>query len=802
MGSRLGQPAQVDRRILMDPAKASEKIDDSRKDMDDPRLLAVVREYMAAVESGRRPKRHEFVARHPEIAADLSACLQGLAFVNSAAAEVNGPVEDAFAHSEVNTERALGDFRLLREIGRGGMGVVYEAIQLSLGRRVAVKILPMTAALDPRHLERFRNEAQAAAQLHHTNIVPVYAVGCERSVHFYAMQLIDGQSLAQVIEELRQAASFRQTPPRPSSDLPYSAERWRTSEISRNSRFEEKSGTALITADAPAFSALEPATNLTSVHTAKRLEYFRAIAAMVLQAAEALAYAHRLRVVHRDIKPANLLLDSRGTLWITDFGLAQMYSDSNLTQTGDLLGTLRYMSPEQASGRAVVLDQRTDIYSLGITFYELLTLERAFPGTTREQLMQQIKSVEPRSPRSIDRKIPVELENIICKATAKEAGERYPSAEALAEDIQRFLHDEPVLAKPPSLWNKAVKWTWRHRTATMYAMIVLLLGFVGAVVSGGLIAREQRLTAAAYVREQHRAQEANQQRELAQRNFTQARQAVDFFTLMTINDIPPAPDMLQVRRGLLEASLNYYQSFLEQQPGDSSVDAQLNAAKTQVTTVLAELGAVDEFMRADFEVRLLAYRFVQEDLGLSPAQVARAESLVLHDPSQLSIGKSLDSMTSPQIRELMLQESAGRGSAITEILTPLQSKRLHEISRQIRGVFAFSDPDVAAALSLTPTQKEFLRTACAEIYKPRGPDLPTASVEKAMMQTAVAALLARMDSGQVREWQAMTGRTYYGSVPLHESWFMPARRDLNQHGPATRGTLDSNDGNGIDFRRE
>ena len=171
---------------------------------DDPRLLAAVQEYIAAMEAGRRPNRQEFLARHSEIADDLSACLQGLAFVNSAAARINGPAaEIATAAVDLTAGRPLGDFQLLQEIGRGGMGVVYQAIQLSLGRHVAVKILPMAASLDSRHLQRFRNEAQAAAQLHHTNIVPVYAVGCERSVHFYAMQLIDGQSLEDVIVQLR-----------------------------------------------------------------------------------------------------------------------------------------------------------------------------------------------------------------------------------------------------------------------------------------------------------------------------------------------------------------------------------------------------------------------------------------------------------------------------------------------------------------------------------------------------------------------------------------------------------------------
>ncbi|HZL37036.1 MAG TPA: protein kinase, partial [Tepidisphaeraceae bacterium] len=178
---------------------------------DDPRLVEALAAYVSAAEAGRRPNRQEFLARYPDVARELASSLAALAFVHSAAGQVNGTgardtrgADDRF-EAEIIEGRALGDFRLVREIGRGGMGVVYEAVQLSLGRRVALKVLSFAAAMDHRHLQRFHNEAQAAAQLHHSNIVPVYAVGCERSVHFYAMQLIDGQSLAGVIEELRAA---------------------------------------------------------------------------------------------------------------------------------------------------------------------------------------------------------------------------------------------------------------------------------------------------------------------------------------------------------------------------------------------------------------------------------------------------------------------------------------------------------------------------------------------------------------------------------------------------------------------
>src|SRR5262249_6071443 len=224
-------------------------------------------------------------------------------------------------------ESPLGDFRLVREIGRGGMGVVYEAVQLSLGRRVALKVLPFAAALDARQLRRFKNEAQAAAHLHHPHIVPVYAVGSERGVHYYAMQFIDGQTLSAQIQELRQRQIDK-------------VARWQGDKVT------EGPGT------------------LPSCHLVTLSEFFRTAARLGLQAAEALEHAHGVGVVHRDVKPANLLIDGPGNVWVTDFGLARLQSEPGLTMTGDLLGTLRYMSPEQALARPGGVDHRTDVYSL------------------------------------------------------------------------------------------------------------------------------------------------------------------------------------------------------------------------------------------------------------------------------------------------------------------------------------------------------------------------------------------------------------------------------------------------------
>jgi WD40 repeat protein/serine/threonine protein kinase/Tfp pilus assembly protein PilF len=423
-------------------------------------------EYLAAAEAGTAPPREEFLARHPELAEDLDACLAALRFIGRAA---DGPrsvvAEVAGVQAPEQSPGQLGDFRILREVGRGGMGVVYEAEQVSLGRRVALKVLPFAATLDSRHLQRFQNEARAAASLDHPHIVHVHAVGCERGVHYYAMQFIDGQTLAALIADLRQRGG-RRVLPEAQPTTPHTPE-----PLAPESHPEDT---------APQAAASTERTPLDRAH-------FRRVAELGIQAAEALDHAHTLGIVHRDIKPANLLVDARGGLWVADFGLAHIQSDSRLTMTGDLIGTLRYMSPEQALAKRVVVDHRTDVYSLGATLYELLTLEPAFSGTDRQELLRQIAFEEPKAPRRVDKAIPSELETIVLKALEKNPAERYATAKELAEDLRRWLGDEPIRARPAGLVRRLRKWGRRHQAIVGSAFAAVGVVTVVLAISSGLI---------------------------------------------------------------------------------------------------------------------------------------------------------------------------------------------------------------------------------------------------------------------------------------------------------------------------
>ena len=362
----------------------------------------------------------------------------------------------------------LGDFRILRELGRGGMGVVYEAEQLSLGRRIALKVLPFAAMLDKQQLARFKNEARAAATLDHPNIVAIYSVGAERSVHYYAMQLVEGQSLAQMIAKLRGKSDVRD-PLSVAETAAFSAAPAPSPPLTPPHRGE---------GDGCTVRDLQAAISTLLVVDSR--EYFRSVSQLGIQAAEALDHAHQNGILHRDIKPANLLVDDSGKLWITDFGLARIEADAGMTMTGDMLGTLRYMSPEQALAKRVVVDHRSDIYSLGVTLYELLTLRPAFAGDDRHELLRQIAFEEPRKPRQINGRIPQDLETIVLKALEKNPLDRYVTAREMADDLRRFSEHRSIHARRPTLLQRTQKLLRRHRVAANIvaaaAVLILICG--------------------------------------------------------------------------------------------------------------------------------------------------------------------------------------------------------------------------------------------------------------------------------------------------------------------------------------
>jgi serine/threonine protein kinase len=726
--------------------------------IDDPRVAAAMQEYLDALDAGRTPPREAFLAQHAEIAAELAGCLEGLDLVHEAALVIRHSEDPPAALSPEELNQPLGDFRIIREIGRGGMGVVYEAVQLSLGRRVALKVLPLAAALDPKHLQRFKNEAQAAAQLHHTNIVPVYAVGSERGVHYYSMQLIDGYSLADLIDHRRQllgksmnlpgdrpgnqptekatpATPAIPQPPRPDDRTEAFVPQPPPVADSRVAVGREADPLRGCPDGAPGLpfghpqppnAALETAVRGSTHKTASERNsaaYFRTIAGLIRQAALALEHAHQLGVVHRDVKPANLLLDERGHLWITDFGLALFHANLQLTRTGDMLGTMRYMSPEQTSGDRVVLDHRTDIYSLGVTLYELLTLEPVVAGAEPHSVLRRIMEEEPRPPRAIDKHIPIELETIVLKAIAKSPAERYATAAAMADDLQRWLDDKPIQARRPTLAEHAARWSRRHWPLIAATAGILALATLGLLLFSIILATEHAGTVAAYKSEaQHRIAAdkqrlaADEQRLVAERekraadeSFRQARQAVDTFLGLSEEELANKPIFHQVRRKFLQAALDYYNEFLDQRRNDPAVRQELLESTQWVAEIVAELAALDRF--ATF--MLLANRYVQEDIGLSADQ---REKLLGVLTLSADAGQRVDRNQPPlDIEGGQLSEQVNQLTENVEaVLTAKQLARLSQISLQQRGPFAFKSPEIIKTLALTADQRKTINAIIEE----------------------------------------------------------------------------------------
>ncbi len=640
----------------------------------DAKLNDVIVAYLEAAEAGWAPPAEQVLTAYPDLRADLSEFFRNRDSVE----RIAGPLRDvARAAAELPAGEPLGrlgDYQLLREVGRGGMGVVYEAEQISLRRRVALKVLPFAAAVDPRQLQRFRTEALAAAHLQHEHIVPVYAVGTERGVHYYAMRFIDGQSLAAVVTARRGPGVATGI----DATMPYLA----------NADVETVPDT---TAPAPASG--------TAGRELTARQYPRWVAETGRQAAVALEHAHQMGVVHRDIKPANLLLDSAGKLWVADFGLAQVSTDAGLTLTGEILGTLRYASPEQALAKPGLIDHRSDVYSLGATLYELLTLRPMFDAANRLSLLRQIADTEPVPPRAVDRAIPAELETIVLKAVAKEPTDRYPTAAAFADDLQRFLDRRPILARRPTAVEKAVKWLRRHPAYTAVGLFVLVLTAVGFGIATALIAREKGRTDDALAREKQRANEAEQR-------FDLARNAADEMIRFADEELGYNPPQQAARRRLLETALAYYQQFLDLRKDDPNATADLEATRARVSGVLADLAV----MQGSYRHLLLGRADVHDDLRLTEAKRQQCRELLARFTDfRFDPGAALFRMTADERSRKMVEEIKAHEADVTKLLSVEQLKRLGQIGLQMRGPTAFHETEVIAALKLTADQREKLR---------------------------------------------------------------------------------------------
>jgi tetratricopeptide (TPR) repeat protein len=480
-------------------------------------------EYLERLAAGETPDVAEFARRYPQVAGVLPQVLPALELLRTLAPPVP----------------ALGEFRILREIGRGGMGVVYEAVQISLGRRVALKVLPASGMVDARSLTRFQVEAQVMAALHHPHIVPIFAVGCDRGMHYYAMQLIEGCSLA---ERLREAGQERLVPREAARLAMQAAE-----------ALEHAHGLGILHRD------IKPGNLLVDVQG---------------------------HVWVTDFGLARLE------------GAGDGPGSGDLTDSGDRPGTLRYMSPEQAAGGRV-LDPRADVYSLGATLYELLVGRPAFGGTDHAELLRRIAHYEPVPPRRLDPAIPRDLETIVSKAMAKEPERRYDTARELAEDLGRFLDDRPILARRPGPIERLGRLPRRHRRATAAAAALLVLAVLASAFGMARLWQEQRRTHDALLK----AQDARRhEREALLFTFTASDRVADRALVRIASAADPKdPAELARDRDFCRAALGYYEEIAGRYRRDVEMQPIVAAADHRIgfiRMILGEPGAEDAHRRS------------------------------------------------------------------------------------------------------------------------------------------------------------------------------------------------------------
>lgn len=561
----------------------------------DDLLEEIAEHYLDSFRKGNPPPFSYYVRKCPSLESEIVDLLKSLKSIERfGVRETNR--KNAYEKERITSRNipaldSLGDFEIVRQIGRGGMGTVYLAADKVLDRKVALKVLDVPSKKKSDRLERFQREARLASRLHHTNIVPVFGVGSEKQYFYYAMQFINGVDVRQIIDALKDNSSG---PNDFSVNLFEHAERLIGGHEDSNFEAEGSTGDGRLSSSGSVGQMYLGETDSLVEAIPKSESYWLSVAKIGAQVADALSYAHNNGIVHRDIKPSNLLMDRNGTVWVTDFGLAKFSEDDDLTQTDDVLGTLRYMAPEQLSGKH---SAASDIYSLGVTLYELLTLRPACDATDYATLLSQKKDAAFKVPHEIDRRVPRDLETIILKAMHPDAKGRYKSAVEFAEDLRAFLADRPIQARRSTFVERTVRWCRKNKqVAALLATVVCLLAVLPIVLG------------VAYYRESTERERAEEILVVAMDGLEQIfNSVVDRDQVLSENEVQLEESASQVTPlritpesgSFLAGMLTLYDKLAER---NSSGNTQLLAATAKASWRVAEifqiLGQYDEALAA------------------------------------------------------------------------------------------------------------------------------------------------------------------------------------------------------------
>ncbi|MEM8669508.1 MAG: serine/threonine-protein kinase [Planctomycetota bacterium] len=536
-------------------------------------------EFLERRRQGEDPQIEDYAERYAEHAEEIHALFPAMIAMENLKA-IKSESSDRPIRLQVDRLERLGDYRIIREIGHGGMGIVYEAEQQSLHRRVAVKVFPKQAIGDSKQLQRFQREAATAGGLHHTNIVPVFGVGEQDGLHYFVMQLLDGVGLDQIIAGLTGLL-----PDDHDGDPMVQV----FGKINQHRHHAQNDDTVAEIDDVHVVrDPVEPAFE----HHSFDHRHWGRIADLGMQVAQALHYAHSNGVTHRDIKPSNLIVGNDWRVWVTDFGLAFTHDQERISRSGDVVGTLRYMSPEQLHGRP---ESRSDIYGLGLTLYELATRRPAFEGENRGSLIRRVSTSEPPRPRSICPEMPKDLETIILKAIARRPTDRYRTANDFAEDLRRFRNDEPICARRTGPLERLSRWS-RRNPAMATMSLALLVGGVISLVAIGWNWRQAILGQQVAVREGQRA-ENNLALALGSMDRLLGRFESDWMAHPADPDDDDTENDSQVRfvvsnhtASILEEALEFYDKFAQQNARSPDLQRETAKAYRRAGDILERLG--------------------------------------------------------------------------------------------------------------------------------------------------------------------------------------------------------------------